>query len=338
MLGSQKLIVILVWLGLSLFLFSCKEKERTEDVPAYCAACEPCEKFYLPESPIPYPVKQLPTQRYSPCFNPNNGNEFVYVDEDREAKTSMLIKYNLLSQQQVILLPKVGVVGQPKWGKNGWIVFSSGKNIYKVKDNGDSLTQLTFEYANQYPDIFGDKILFTRSEGPPGSSGIKIIDMQGNQIEDIFYSTLGVGLTKNVINGLGEIAGTLNNYKLGTYHLTTKKLETFLVNDTGYFKRFVSDKCWHPNNTDVYFIAAMIGGNDTTRIGINKINKHTQQETMVKNVCSVRAYRYVSISPDGTKLLVERENVTLVENYTRLIGSDIYIMDIDGRNERKVFP
>jgi Tol biopolymer transport system component len=338
MLGSQKLIVILVWLGLSLFLFSCKEKEGTEDIPAYCAACEPCERFYLPWSPIPYPVKQLPKQRYSPCFNPNNGNEFVYVDEDRDAKTSMLIKYNLLSQQQVILLPKVGVVGQPKWGKNGWIVFSNGANIYKVRDNGDSLTQLTFEYANQYPDIFGDKILFTRSEGPPGSSGIKIIDMEGNQIEDIFYSTLGVVLNKNVINGLGEIAGSLNRYKLGTYHLTTKKLEVFLSSDTGYYQRIISDKCWHPNNTYIYFIAAPIGGNDTTRLGINKINKHTQQETLVKNVCATRAYNYLSISPDGTKMIVERENTTLVSGNTLLVGSDIYIMDIDGRNEKKVFP
>jgi Tol biopolymer transport system component len=338
MFGSQKLIVILVWIGLSLLLFSCKEKKGTEDVPAYCAACEPCERFYLPESPIPYPTRPLPIQRYSPCFNPNNGNEFVYVHQDLEAKTTMLIKYNLLTQQQAILLPQVGIVEQPNWGVNGWIVFSNGKNIYKVRDNGDSLTQLTFEYTNQQPNVFGDKILYTTSEGPTGSAGISIIDMQGNKVEDVFYSTLGVVLKKNVINGLGEIAGSLNRYKLGAYHLTTKKLEVFLSNDTGYYQRIISDKCWHPNNTDIYFIAAPIGGNDTTRLGINKINKRTQQETLIKNVCATRAYYYVSISPDGKKLLVERENVTLVENYTRLVGSDIYIMDIDGRNEKKVFP
>jgi hypothetical protein len=335
MFGSQKLIVISVWMGLSLFLFSCKEKEGTEEVPTYCAACEPCEKFYLPESPIPYPVKPLPTQRYSPCFNPNNGNEFVYVDQDRDAKTTMLIKYNLLTQQQVILLPKVGVVGQPKWGKNGWIVFSNGATIYKVKDNGDSLAQLTFEGTNQDPNIFENSILFTYTGGAPGTAGIKIMDMDGNNRNNV---TVNGTLKKNVVNGLGEIAGSLGSYRLATYHLTTKKQETFLANDTGYYQRNISDKCWHPNNTDIYFIAAMIGGNDSTRIGINKINKHTQQETMVKNVCSVRAYNYLSISPDGTKLLVERENTTLLQGYTQLVGADIYIMDIDGRNEKKVFP
>jgi hypothetical protein len=330
----KRLLVILPILA-SLFLFSCKEKEGTEDVPAYCAACEPCERFYLPWSPIPYPVKQLPKQRYSPCFNPNNGNEFVYVDEDREAKTSMLIKYNLLSQQQVILLSKGSVVGQPKWGKNGWIVFSNGTNIFKVRDNGDSLAQLTLEGINQNPEIFENNILFEYSGGLPGTAGIKIMDMDGNNRNNV---TVNGTLRKNVVNGLGEIAGSLGSYRLATYHLTTKKQETFLANDTGYYQRIISDKCWHPNNTDIYFIAVPIGENDTTRLGINKINKHTQQETLIKNVCATRAYYYVSISPDGTKLLVERENVTLVENYTRLIGSDIYIMDIDGRNERKVFP
>ena len=335
MFGSQKLIVILVWIGLSLFLLSCKEKEGTEEPPAYCAACEPCERFYLPWSPIPYPVKQLPQQRYSPCFNPNNGNEFVYVDEDREAKTSMLIKYNLLRQQQVMLLSKGSVVGQPKWGKNGWIVFSNGTNIFKVRDNGDSLAQLTFEGINQNPEIFENNILFEYSGGLPGTAGIKIMDMDGNNRNTV---TVNGTLRKNVVNGLGEIAGSLGSYRLATYHLTTKKQETFLANDTGYYQRIISDKCWHPNNTDIYFIAVPIGENDTTRLGINKINKHTQQETLIKNVCATRAYYYVSISPDGKKLLVERENVTLVENYTRLVGSDIYIMDIDGRNERKVFP
>ncbi len=335
MFGSQKLIVILVWMGLSIFLFSCKEKEGTEDVPAYCAACEPCESFYLPWSPIPYPTRPLPKQRYSPCFNPNDGNDFVYVDQDLEAKTTMLIKYNLLTQQQAILLPQVGIVEQPKWGKNGWIVFSDGTNIFKLRDNGDSLTQLTFEGTNQDPNIFEDKIMFTYTGGMSGTAGVKTMDMQGNNRVNI---AINGTLKKNVINGLGEIAGSLGGYRLATYHLATKQQQTYLANDTGYFKRIISDKCWHPNNTDIYFIAAPIGENDTTRLGINKINKHTQQETLVKNVCATRAYNYLSISPDGTKLLVERSNVTLLPDSARLMGSDIYIMDSDGRNERKVLP
>lgn len=259
----------------------------------------------------------------------------MYVDEDLEAKTTMLIKYNLLTQKSIVLLPQIGIVEQPKWNKNGWIVFSNSKNIFKLRDNGDSLTQLTFEGTNQDPNIFDNYILFTYSGGAPGTAGIKMMDMQGNNRNNI---TVNGTLKKNVINGLGEIAGSLGGNRLAIYHLATKQQQTYLGSDTGYYERIISYKCWHPNNTDIYFIAAPIGENDTTRLGINKINKHTQQETLIKNVCATRAYNSLTISPDGTKLLVERENVTLLPDYSLLFGADIYIMDIDGRNEKKVFP
>lgn len=40
----------------------------------------------------------------------------------------------------------------PAWGPNGdWLTFVYGSQIYKIKANGDSLTQLTFEGRNFFP-------------------------------------------------------------------------------------------------------------------------------------------------------------------------------------------
>ncbi len=254
----------------------------------------------------------------------------------------MVNKYDLLKQSYTPLFyPKSGVHGLPKWGKNGWIVYSDMKNIFKVKDNGDSLTQLTFNTEHQYmdPDVFGDKIIFTVTSGPANNLGSKIIDMAGKQLDSIpFRNANGViGLFKyNSVNAFNELAAT-NNDDLVTYNLKTRQVVR-LIDDTGYKQRRIISACWHPNNIDIYFIAGVAGESDTTRIGIRKINKYTLKETLIKNLCDERVYYYKSISPDGKKMLVERENWNLLPDGRFLVGSDIYIMDIDGRNERKVLP
>src|SRR5690606_26904002 len=91
-----------------------------------------------------------------PCFNPNNPNEFVFYYTDNSGGVQ-LRKYNILTQQnnEIITFNKK-IYGQPKWGKNGWIAFTSLNNgyvehIYVVKDNGDSLRQFTNSIANLYP-------------------------------------------------------------------------------------------------------------------------------------------------------------------------------------------
>jgi len=68
---------------------------------------------------------------------------------------------------------------------NNWLVFSDYAQIYKIKLNGDSLTQLTFGGRNFFPDWSpeGKRIAFDRTtsypETPPESSGILIMDVDG---------------------------------------------------------------------------------------------------------------------------------------------------------------
>ncbi len=71
-------------------------------------------------------------------------------------------------------------VYSPDWSPDGeWIVFSNYALIYKIKVNGDSLTQLIFEGSNHKPDWSpdGEKIVYTRSE--PGT-GMWIMDSDGS--------------------------------------------------------------------------------------------------------------------------------------------------------------
>ena len=84
-----------------------------------------------------------------PCFNPNNSDEFIYCISQFGA--TELISYNRVTGKKTILLQD-NILSPPFWGANGWIIMNIGATVWKIKENGDSLTQLTFTEAQYYPN------------------------------------------------------------------------------------------------------------------------------------------------------------------------------------------
>lgn len=88
-----------------------------------------------------------------PRWNPNDPNEFV-VTLRIQASVYHMYKYNLASEELSMLF-EGDILFQPDWGSNGWIIFcqresSGAEEIYKIKANGDSLTQVTFTAGNHW--------------------------------------------------------------------------------------------------------------------------------------------------------------------------------------------
>jgi hypothetical protein len=78
----------------------------------------------------------------SPCFNPNNEEEIIYLGADG-LDTFKLYKLNLKTNERSEILEGL-IYPIPRWSVKDWIIFSkSDFNVYKIKSNGDSLTQLT---------------------------------------------------------------------------------------------------------------------------------------------------------------------------------------------------
>jgi hypothetical protein len=292
-----------------------------------------CENFPEPEGGIST-IRQKPVQNHSPCFNPNNSNEIIYVKEDNGKY--QLVKFNTQSKVVSLLLDSTIIVGQPKWGKNGWIVFSKlDLNVYLIKDNGDSLKQITWYFENNYPSFLGDdKIFFSVSaETSLGASGNKIIDWFGNRIDSLKAKDLGGTFGINDINTNQIIASSIcdnkSNCAIKYFDIGTKNYNSVYEFESSG-RNAITGIFWHPNNDDIFY--------STYREGLFKVNKNTKEVIKIKCGCDSRSYRYLSISSDGSKIIVERVDATDYQNKTGSWTEEgkIFIMDIDGKNEKNV--
>ena len=326
-----------VYVSFLLLTFAC-QKDKQVNAIAYCASCEPCAKIPPRISSQPRQVKETSFQRLAPCFNPLNGNEFLYLTQDSLFNT-ILLKFDLTTKKETVVLTGQRIVCQPKWGKNGWILFAGlNLQIYKVKDNGDSLTQITSVYSNTYPEWFGtDKIFFSVTSGSDKIAGNKIIGFDGKRLDSIQAIVMNTVIICNSVNELGELAGLGGGISdIAFMNLKSKQLN-YLVKDTSSNTHYTIGLTWHPNNNDIFYSTTVVGENNSGFVGICRLNKISKENVLIKNACNSRSYGLLSISPDGKKIIAERQDYQLMPDNNLLKKSDICIMDIDGRNEEKVF-
>ncbi len=107
------------------------------------------------DSPIPpditYPDKYC---YYYPIVNPNNLYEIAYCRRENFVQSGAdmdLYKFNFCTGKSTFITNHVAF--GPDWSVKDWIIFQGQKrDIWKVKSNGDSLTQLTFSGdSKDYP-------------------------------------------------------------------------------------------------------------------------------------------------------------------------------------------
>lgn len=319
--------LILRFLTAGLFTLLLITFETCKKDKEICMACNKCENFPEPGGGIST-IKQKTNQRHAPCFNPSNPAEFIYIKE-AEYKYS-LVKHNLSTKQESILLENVPIVGQPKWGKNGWIVFSqfSDYQIYILQDNGQLLTRITNGNAYLYPEWKNDAIIAAEFSF---NLGVPYFYCELNKAGSIVDTFRNNRFTLGMINSIKEKAYLKSpddpNISLG---FENNSIST-LTNDNFTGRNRIEGIFWHPNNQDIYY--------STYREGLCKVNKNSKNVTKIRNGCDSRSYRFLSISADGKKILVERVDATDYHNSTGSWTEEakIYIMDIDGKNERNLF-
>src|SRR6478735_4493359 len=209
-----------------------------------------------------------------PRFNPNNPNEFLYVKQDTTGWPS-IHKYNMQTRQHALILANVYPIVQPDWSRTGWIVFSDlSWKVWKVRDDGSGLQQITFGENDQYPAFnpAGNKIIYCRLKEYSGyelehnpslqnNSKMFVIDLNGNVQDSICTVRFGYCSIWN-ISSWSEPDRILRQTGSSTvreemefsfYNYTTKQEEPALFTSTEYKNRqfFVDHKAF--SRTRVFY-------------------------------------------------------------------------------------
>ncbi|MEM6261886.1 MAG: hypothetical protein AAGI38_05220 [Bacteroidota bacterium] len=121
-----------------------------------------------------------------PCFNPADPYEIAYLREDREVTGDCPMALFVFSFHtgKTLQVSNNACYGLD-WGSTGWLVYTGiDRKVWKVKANGDSLTQLSFgsgfhNYPIWSPD--GSRIVYQHERE------IRLIDADGNFVKDAIH-------------------------------------------------------------------------------------------------------------------------------------------------------
>ncbi len=260
----------------------------------------------------------------APFFNPNNPEEIVYVREDFDTNDGSFLKTELWKADitagtEELLLDNVR--NHPRWGITNWLLFNRTDNqVWKMKSNGDSLTQLTNGTLHTYPDWNPDNTKFICNTFDNYTLIISQYAEVLDTLEEVYYyrgawSPNGKYIAASIYAGGLDV----NDLETGEIIRFQSEYEVFAGNGGGI--------AWTPDSR--YLIWC-------TSAGIYKSDIETLSTEQIKEACESLRYTKPSISSDY-ELIVERveNNIDKNEN-TFFSKSSVTMMDLDGENEREL--
>lgn len=255
-----------------------------------------------------------------PRWNPNNPEEFMFV-EVRSIFQEKLWKYNL-STHALDLLFEGNLLYSPEWGKTGWITLNIGwpANIYKIKADGDSLTQLTTDGQNFGGEwnYSGDTVVYYHAD-----NDTRIMLPDGTFIQ-------------HLPNGGGYLSG---NSRWGHPNYIGTAVEGLFITDPyeGLPIFLISDS----GGANYYGLSFV---NDLDRIawvwdsGLHTTSISTHQTTLIEETCSSDCYRSVDCNLVNNKLLLVRAKFTPDDPVQAAlkVETSIVIMNLDGTGKQTI--
>ncbi|MCZ2267226.1 MAG: DUF5050 domain-containing protein [Ignavibacteriales bacterium] len=288
---------------LFLFFISC-DINNDDDTKPPCINC-----------PVDFRLTDI-----EPAWSPD-GKTIAYVHGDTvESKTGLfLIDTSGLNKR---LLLSSASASSPSWSFDGkWLVFSMSAQIYKIKANGDSLTQLTNQGSNFFPSFSpdGNWIAYDSNvDSPNGMNFIWKMKSDGTHKIRIAYDpTKGEirmpswSSITNKIMHIRYLPGVFSSeiFEMDADGYNAKRL-TF--NDhTDYYPKF------NHNNNKIVFESQPYAS--FPKISVIDKDGNNYTEITDGSTCDW--------SPDGQYI---------VYTYSKIISGMLWIMKNDGSNKRQL--
>lgn len=117
-------------------------------------------------------------------FKPDDPNEIIFTHAPYGGSVRQVMRFNLETHEKFIVY-EGDVIFPSEWANDSWIVMNVYPgDIYKIKPNGDSLTQLTFTGGCFAPVLDRER---TRIGFHSSEQASYIIDLQGNCMDTLPY-------------------------------------------------------------------------------------------------------------------------------------------------------
>ena len=290
-----------------------------------------CELNYPPEIPYNY---------LYPCFNPNDPDQLAYYRKDNFNSTSvgyeLWVRDFCTGEQQMIT--DQAFYGLD-WSTKDWLIYTStDQNIWKIKSNGDSLTQLTsIGSFNRYPrwSPNGSKIAYEPEI--QGGTFFYIMDEFGNFIEaiaDLAYSRRWCWTNNNEICYVKAASNGMTNSKaLSVYNLNTEEIRLLHTIDevnstTGFLDSLIGDIEKLPNeNSIVWSAIGLIGKTDLTSGSFQVLEDKLFHEKFYS----------LTVRPNSPEIIINKGADYYVGNCYYYTDFGFFLIDKnDGSNPRKI--
>ena len=250
-----------------------------------------------------------------PCFNPNNGNELLFVHQKYSNGSHKLYKYNLVTKNKKLLV-ETEIYSQPNWATNNWILLGLNHNIYKIKSNGDSLIQITNNGGNSNPvsNFNSNKFICSNT-----SQNFYIYDFSGNIIDTLTdaYVTATFDWDKNDNILIPTYEGIyMYNYNLKTTTLYCDEFNGLLIGKGLWI-----------NDTEFIW---------STDKAIYKTNISNNNTICLKSHCNAFRYFYPSYSKQSNKIIWQKVKKKKTGENLIEVKSVLVLMDTDGTNEQEI--
>ncbi len=301
--------------------FSCR-RDKEAPVPE----CIPIPPYPGPSVGFGYGYITVGESYSTPCFNPQNGNEICF------RASNEIIAFDISAGVKTTIYSGT-VWGRPVWGENGWIIFGKNHNIYKVKSDGDSLTQLTLTgncYAPQWCN-HGAEFICELVYDDPGFPDVHAgrFTADGVILDSIRQPYTGSAAVSPFSQNLyavyesysyDSVANNLN-YNLMVIDIETHEAKIIAEGESG-----ILGLTWVDDHRVVW---SLMDG-----IYVSDIN--SLETTQLKETCNSINYQWFDYGVQSDKILYQKTTQTLLDSTTVEVKNRIYLMNTDVSNEDEI--